>query len=430
MESEYNKEYPVPLVTTLPLAPVCVLIKIPAAFEPEATEAITNLAQFVDDLITFISLCRTNGKVPVLVTPNPNIAIISAAIITEVKQKRLLNYVKIMRSVASIFGVDIVDQYDFISATAKMVPMSTLIPDGAHPSSAMYKQNGFNLAIPFICAKTIGSDFDSAGLDGVTYFDKMTTSRNVNVQGRTGINISSAREAAVTGINYPVILREPRQVVSLIGLQWASAANCSMQKNNDNAAAVHYAQRQFGLTSLVDWDSEMKFYDSFYAGLNVIQLVYNLASPGLGTGLTFGGVYLPPRSIACCNGANSVKQHNNRIAAYDEVIFNSIFFDNSSNLELTDTGGNTVLKVIFASGAVTAALYANGSSVQTNTLVSSGLASGNYNVAISTTNTSVLVTFGGVATTFTITSPLPNMLVKTKLTNYTIAPANGVVGGW
>ena len=74
--------------------------------------------------------------------------------------------------------------------------------------------------------------------------------------------------------------------------------------------------------------------------------------------------------------------------------------------------------------------YANGVAVQTQTIVASGLPSGNYNVAVSNTPTTVEVTFGSVATVFTITTPLPNMRVKTKLINYTIAPRNGVVNGW
>lgn len=386
-----------------------------------------NIDTYRDDLITFIKLCRTAGKVPILATPNPNPHF---AITSEVKGKRLLNYVKMMRTVADIFGVDLVDQYAFLDATAKMVPMTTLIPDGAHPSSAVYKQNGFNLAIPFICAKTIGHDFDSAGMDGVTYYDNMSASRAVRVNGRGGVNISANREETLTGINYPVILKEPRQVVSFIGLQWNSAAQCVLDKNSDNLSAIHYAQRQFGLTSLLDWDSEMKFYGDFYAGLNIMQLMFNLGTPGLGSGLTFGGIYLPPRYIACVSGAQGYLQHNNRIATYDEVIASNVFFDNNSNFELTDTGGNTVLKIIFASGTVTASLYANGVAVQTQTIVASGLPSGNYNVSVSSTPTTVEVTFSSVATVFTITTPLPNMRVKTKLINYTIAPRNGVVNGW
>ena len=386
-----------------------------------------NIDTYRDDLITFIKLCRTAGKVPVLATPNPNPHF---AIISEVKGKRLLNYVKMMRTVAGIFGVDLVDQYAFLDATAKMVPMTTLIPDGAHPSSAVYKQNGFNLAIPFICAKTIGHDFDSAGMDGVTYYDNMKSSRSVKIQGRGGVNISANREGELTGINYPVILKEPRQVVSFIGLQWNSAAQCVLDKNSDNAVAIHYAQRQFGLISLLDWDSEMKFYGNFYAGLNIMQLMFNLGTPGLGNGLTFGGIYLPPRYITCASGSQGYLQHNNRIATYDEVIASNVFFDNNANFELTDTGGNTVLKIIFASGTVTASLYANGVAVQTQTIVASGLPSGNYNVSVSSTPTTVEVTFSSVATVFTITTPLPNMRVKTKLINYTIAPRNGVVNGW
>lgn len=386
-----------------------------------------HIDQYSDDLITFIKLCRTNGKIPVLATPNPNPQI---AIISETKSKRLFNYVKMMRAVAKAFSVDLVDQYEFLCATACMVPMTTLIPDGAHPSNDVYKQNGFNLAIPFICAKTIGNDFDTASTDGVTYCDNMTASRLVQIGGRGGVNISGRREATLTGINYPVILEKPRQVVSLIGLQWSSAAKCVLQKNNNNNSGVHYAQRQFGLTSLLDWDSELKYYDAFFAGLNVIQLGFNLSDVGLGSSLTFGGVYLPPRYIACSNGANAVLQHNNRICTYDEVLTSPVFFDNTADFELVDTGGNTVLKITYTSGAVTTSLYKDGVAVQTGTLVASGLPKGLYPVSVYTTQTSVSVTFSGVAFNFTVTSPLPNLRVKTKMCNYTIAPGAGVVNGW
>lgn len=389
-----------------------------------------DINQYRDDLITFISLCRTNGKVPVLATPNPNIDVPSSGIISEVKAKRLQMYVKMMRTVASIFGVDLVDQYEFISATSKMIPMSTLIGDGAHPSTETYRQCGVNLAIPFICAHTIGKNFDTASMDGATYYDNMTSSRQWQTYGRGGANLSANREASITGVNYPVILTEPRQVISLIGLQWTWAANCSVSRNGITGTQVHYAQRQFGLTSLLDWDSEMKYYDSFYAGLNIVQLAFNLGTTGLGNGLTFGGVYLPPRYIACCNGANSVLEHNNRICTYDEVVTTPIYFDNANGFELTDTGGNTVLKIVYASGVLTAALYVNGSASVTNTLIASGLASGFYPVSVYMTPTTVKVTFSNVATTFTITSPLPNLLVKTKMCSYTIAPGAGVVNGW
>ena len=250
------------------------------------------------------------------------------------------------------------------------------------------------------------------------------------MHGRGGVNISANREASLTGIHYPVILTKPRRVVSLIGLQWPSAAKCHMNKNNNNEVATHYAQRQFGLTSLQDWDSELKYYDSFFAGLNVIHLLFNLSDTGLGNSLTFGGVYLPPRYIACSNGANNVLQHNNRICTYDEVLTSPVPFDNASDFELVDTGGNTVLKITYTSGAVTTSLYKDGVAVQTGTLVESGLPTGLYPVSVYTTQTSVCVTFSAVAFTFTVTSPLPNMRVKTKMCNYTIAPVAGVVNGW
>jgi len=116
-----------------------------------------SIDQYRADLVEFVRLCRINGKVPVLETPNPCPPIL---ITTEDKNKRLLSYVRVMRDVAKKMGVDLVDTYDLMMKSFRYFRPEEMYPDGVHPASFVYRQCGFNLAIPFVSCQPISKADD------------------------------------------------------------------------------------------------------------------------------------------------------------------------------------------------------------------------------------------------------------------------------
>lgn len=106
-------------------------------------------SQYRLNLTKFVRICRFYGKTPVIVTPIPNWPVNTRPI---ARCEALKHFATIAREVAKQMGVALVDQYIWIErmlATGKQTSL-TLMPDGVHPSAAVYAQMGRNLAIPIL----------------------------------------------------------------------------------------------------------------------------------------------------------------------------------------------------------------------------------------------------------------------------------------
>lgn len=382
-----------------------------------------DINQYRLDLVEFVRLCRINGKVPVLATPNPNPPIL---IITEAKSKRLLNFVKVMRDVAGKMGVDIVDQYELITKSFGHYRPDEIVPDGAHLASFAYRQCGFNLAIPLVSCQTISNYGDFSTLTNTSYFDNFSTNRQIQTRtSRGGQLLTASRPSSGTqGVNYPVVFGKSVKCFSIWGLQWNDAANC-IWTDNGLSNGSHYQQKQFGSQTYLDWDSDAKSYGRKMAGLHVIGLFFDMTTPGLGTGLTFGGVSLPAVTASSTNSAIAQPDPNTKsvVDAGDTLICRTVI--GAGGVYFSDKGGNTVMVARISGGVFTVDLYKNGAVVQTGT-VGTGLTEREYGLAIKSGNTSVDITIDALTVSIPVTTKLPNMKPYTSFIRYLITPTFGI----
>lgn len=384
-----------------------------------------SIDQYRLDLVEFVRLCREKGKVPILVTPNPNFPM--AGGISEVQSKRLVNFVNVMRSVAEKLGCDLVDQNRYFSDSFNVFKPTELFPDGIHMSTDAYRQAGFNLAIPLICVNNITDAGDVAGFSGTTYYDNLTNTRQMQTQpSRAGKILSGNFPASGDeGVNFPVVLGKGQTVVSYIGLQFFDAANCNMYCNGV-PAGHHYLQRRFGLQSALDWDAEAKSYGKRMAGLNVFGLLFNRADPGSGAGMTFGGVALPRVvSSSFTHASGAASPYKTDFAATGDAISTTTSLPADVNLRLDDKTGAQVLTVEILSGVMTVKLYNNGVVAQTGA-AGSGLAQKEYGVEVALREDQVVVTLDYTTITLAVSHPLPMIRVATPLKAYTIKPINDI----
>lgn len=382
-----------------------------------------DITQYQKDLVEFVTICRREGAVPVLCTPTPAPSIL---ITTEEKGKRLRNFVRVMREVADDMGVDLVDQYAIFESSFALYKPEEMFPDGVHLSSDAYRQAGFNLAMPFCSFQAIGEAGDFSTLTNVSYFDNFTVSRQIQTQpSRVGQLITASRPASgAQGVNYPVFLNGAQKVVSLIGLQWNDAANCSV-RDNDVPSGAHYQQKQFGNQSALDWDSECKFYGRRMAGLHVFSLAFDMSTPGLGTGLTFGGVAIPAKVVDSITSSTAQPDPytTSVVDAGDTLICRTIV--GAGGVYFTDKSGSPVLVVRLSAGVFTVDLYKNGAIVQTGT-AGSGLVEREYGLAVRVNDASVNVTLDALTVTINTTTKLPNLKPYTSFLRYSIVPTFGV----
>lgn len=381
-----------------------------------------NIDQYRQDTISFVRLCRKYGKIPILVTPNPNPPVGG---ITETQSKRLLNYVNVMRDVAAKLGCDIVDQYKLITESFNIYKPTEIVPDGAHLTSAAYKQTGFNLAIPLISVNSVSLPGDCAGLTNSSYFDNLTNTRQLQTQDvRTGRILSGNRPVSGDeGINFPVMFDLPQKVFSIIGLQWDAAANCKVYDNGVPNGS-HYNQRRFGSQSALDWDSDVKFYGRKMAGLHIIGMLFDTVTPGVGNGMTFAGIAIPKIEVASMTPSSSASTpYPAEVASCGDAIYLQSDLPSGVNVRFDDKSGSQMMTIEILSGVLTVKLYNNGSVVQTGTS-GTGMTEKTYGIEVITSPTSVTVTLDFVSVTLAVATPLPAMKVSTQLKPYVIKPSH------
>lgn len=389
-----------------------------------------DIHQYRLNVIEFVRLCRLNNKVPVLVTPNTNPAVPSAAIIDEVKSKRLRNYVIVMRQAAHDLDVDLVDNFYYFEKTSRMVSPVTLVPDGAHPSTEGYKMAGRNLAIPLVNARTLYKAWDKAGLANSTYFDNITNTRQYQTTGtpfnRFEGNLSGIRISSLSGVNMPVILDNPTDdtVMAVYGLQWTSGTISSLYENG-SAIGAEFGGRinQYNNVTTTDWDAcYIPDRCKMYAGLHVFGLLTSTAEAGASAdGFSLSGIGLVPRVESGFGMTDSNELRNfNVICTNSEITFDLPLFSVGTQFTLKGCSNNAAVINLEWSGSGTAL----------NITTSLG---GSYTIAASVTpavyrarmkfnaDKSITVQVGAASITVPAgTSPWPNMYVGTLGQRYTV----------
>lgn len=389
-----------------------------------------DIHQYRLNVIEFVSICRINDKVPVLVTPNTNPAVTTDTIITEQESKRLRNYVNVMRQVAHDLDVDLVDNYYYYEQTSRMVSPVTLVPDGAHPSTEGYKMSGRNMAIPLVSAHVLRKAWDKAGLANSTHLDNIALSRQYQNTGtpfnRFNGNLSGVRRVSLTGINLALILDHPTDdtVLAAYGLQWGDGTISHLHENGQTAGAEFGGDmNQYNNVSSTDWDAcYIPERCKLYAGLHVVGILTSTAIDfAAGDGFSLSGFGLVPRNESGAGMENSeVIRNFSPVCTNSEVSFDLALFSAGAQFTLKGcSNDSTVININWAGsgGALTLTTSLGGSFT-----IAASVSAGVYRSVLKfNSDKSISVTVGdAVITVPSGASPWPNMYVSTQGQSYNI----------
>jgi lysophospholipase L1-like esterase len=75
-------------------------------------------------------VAKANGKTVIFETPNP------------IVPEGLGNFVAVMRNVASANAIPVIDQYAYLMGVLNGANVSTIVPDGLHPTQEVYTLKG------------------------------------------------------------------------------------------------------------------------------------------------------------------------------------------------------------------------------------------------------------------------------------------------
>ncbi|MFD2056545.1 SGNH/GDSL hydrolase family protein [Mesorhizobium calcicola] len=162
------------------------------------------------NLESFVNICRTNGKVPILQTPNPIYAVPSLG--TADKANRQKNYVQIMRDVAENTGTILVDVYNMINSFIRSgnYKVQDAVPDGVHPTAVTYRAIGQLMALPFVHphAGLAGANQFISIAEGTVTIDPASTSLAAGAT-RTGLMLISDAISHPKSIKAMIRVDEP-----------------------------------------------------------------------------------------------------------------------------------------------------------------------------------------------------------------------------
>ncbi len=132
----------------LALGPNCLTVMYglnDAAFPPDAAEPRVPLGEYADNLKSIIARVRAAGSQPVLMTPNPYVAVgaFREAVASHPPYNTspsvnfmLIHYANALKEVSAVERVPVVDIFsEFASLAISGVSLEERIPDGVHPDA-------------------------------------------------------------------------------------------------------------------------------------------------------------------------------------------------------------------------------------------------------------------------------------------------------
>lgn len=366
----------------------------------------SDIVLFRNNLVKFVSLCRENGIVPVLVTPNPNPPAFS---VDEARSRRLVFFANEVRSVAEEYSVDLVDQYAYFENSQKVEVMVSMVPDGIHPSENMYVRAGQNLAIPLI--SSLLSTSDVKGVTGISYKDNLTSRSLAGLGGRLGLTITATRGPQPQGMHIPVLFDDAANAFSVYGSESAGEDKVNVQLNGFTIGAFSDT-KTLGDTAYVDNDYRYMVKAGVHAGLQLITLIYDAAAAP-GNRFTFSGISLAPDQFQQLTGntAGSASKLTPISSGYAALTMARL--DATNELIFTDRNNSPVVKIKNVSNVLTVELVANGSVVSTHT-ATGFFSDGNYLVEMVVSDTSLIVAAGDAGVSISLTRKLPSLFLHTK----------------
>ncbi|MDT3755043.1 GDSL-type esterase/lipase family protein [Citrobacter freundii complex sp. 2023EL-00966] len=365
-----------------------------------------DITQYRNDWVEFVRIVRKYGKVPVIITPNPNPITNDTKVASS---KRLNHYANVQRDVAKALKVDLVDNYEYFMRSLPMYHQSYLVPDGAHPITTGYIMAGQNMAIPLVSAPTLRRAGDVCTLTDVSYFDNFTTKTFDNSGPRTGTTLLATMPAGGgQGINLPVIIEYPTvdTVMGIIGLQSSDGTKVNLSFNGGSFGADGNA---FYSGNIQQKDERVsgKYNGMFLpekcklpAGLHVIGLSF-AGDADVGKYLGFGGLCLVDRQQYC----TSEYQIYDPIVPGTSVAGRFDWSTSGNKLRFSSKDGNIEVFSISNNGSAIVATVDGA-----DTVIASG--SGDvYDYLIHFTQVGVSLRVGAVSKDIPLSIPLPDMYI-------------------
>lgn len=376
------------------------------------------LDEFKKDYIDFVRITRKYGKVPVIVTPNPIVPIGGG---DAIETRVIETYVNAMRDVAKITGCDIVDNYYYAMRTASRLPLTEMVPDGIHPSSQLYLQNGRNLAIPLVSAATLKNKGDVANIYSCSMKDSASSGIVAQSGTLSGLNYNSTRtNGTATGINFAVIFDEKLDYLNVHALQWGSGARVKVRSFNHNTTAYWQTvemSRQYGDFDNLQWDNPflIKSNGDSYAGLHVMEISYDItSSDGVKNQMALNCVSMPDQfsyGAAKLGSVGRFKFLSESLLTNQTLALNYNFTLGGTSLFFSDLSGYVSLTIeLTGAGAITAT-YAGTFGGNTDTLVASGATAGLKSVFVKVEPNQVTVNVDGAQSVRAITSWMPPLKI-------------------
>lgn len=214
-------------------------------------------AEFKDNVIKFVEICRKYGKTPVLVTPNITNYSVTVSGVSTVRYGA---YIDEIRDVAKAMDVDIVDIYKYTANTARSVSLMDIVPDGGHPSTKGYQYIGATLALPLITPVLLSSVGDAGCITSTTYFDNITNDRQfVNSANRLGKNLGGTSDSSVQRVNIPILLEHPTDT-SFVAINYQTSGVGA------SAQFLHNGQFRADFSGIIDYLASTPSVDNVAAG--------------------------------------------------------------------------------------------------------------------------------------------------------------------
>ncbi|CAM0047675.1 hypothetical protein VPHK406_0069 [Vibrio phage K406] len=359
-----------------------------------------DLASYKTNWVKFVKICRSYGKVPVLVTPNQ----ITALNIGDQRETReIFKYVSVVREVAREMNCALVDQYYYFEKTAKKLPLVEIVGDGVHPTSQGYLQAGKNLLIPFVGYQVVSKEGDLIYPSGSTYLD---SNSNLAITERSdtkfGVQYSSTRiDGVLTANSTCALFDEPVQDLAFNMLHWGSGSEIVLGVQGNPVTTVK-AEKLLGDRTFLDWDSDFLIRCNVWAGLNVVLFGYDPSyTDPAHNQMSMCGVTLPSSDFShqVPMSGDVYAKDSHKILTRRKLSTKLTLARGGNALRLVDKSGTLVFDVVLLTNGD---LYArvHDETGQLNTLLlASGILDGDYAVELNLNTSSIDVVVGGVSGT-------------------------------
>jgi hypothetical protein len=252
----------------------------------------TALSSYRNNLLSFIYLTRAAGKVPILVTPHPILAIGSFGSDTWVQATAM--FCMAMKDIAYKHQVTLVDNNAMFH---KMLGGGNyraldMFPDGAHASNAIYLKAGINL-----CEPLLGSLIPTLTADGQvanaseSFIRGTSITNNSTVTARSG---ASKNSSVATNGNMKVLFRVAEVGFDFSILQIAfnlGAAGLGMNLDGTGVGTAINSQALTGFSAAWPQENEIVVQRNIDPGIH--QLTITNTSSGA---IALSGIKLRKRS--------------------------------------------------------------------------------------------------------------------------------------